>query len=43
MGLRGRRFATVEDIKENPDARLHAIKKEDFNQCYNNWMTASVV
>jgi hypothetical protein len=22
MGLRGRRFATVEDIKENADARL---------------------
>jgi transposase len=36
MGLRGRRFATVEDMKENADARLRAIKKEDFYQCYNN-------
>jgi hypothetical protein len=38
MGLRGRRFTTVEDIKENADTRLHAIKKEDFHQCYNNWI-----
>jgi hypothetical protein len=38
MGLRERRFATVEDIKENADARLCAIKKEDFHQCYNNWI-----
>jgi histone-lysine N-methyltransferase SETMAR len=37
MGLRGRRFATVHDIKENADARLRAIKK-DFHQCYNNWI-----
>jgi hypothetical protein len=35
MGLRGRRFATVEDIKENADARLRAIQKEDFQQRYN--------
>jgi transposase len=27
VGLRERRFATVEDIKENADARLGAIKK----------------
>jgi histone-lysine N-methyltransferase SETMAR len=27
MGLRGRRFATVEDIKENADARLRAMTK----------------
>jgi hypothetical protein len=38
IGLRGRRFAAVEDIKENADARLRAIKKEDFHQCYNNWI-----
>jgi hypothetical protein len=30
MGLRGRRFATVEDIKENADARLRPIKKKIF-------------
>jgi hypothetical protein len=35
MGLRGRRFATVDYIKGNADARLRAIKK-DFHQCYNN-------
>jgi histone-lysine N-methyltransferase SETMAR len=34
MGRRGRRFATVKDIKENADARLRAIKGEDFHQCY---------
>jgi hypothetical protein len=38
MGLRGRRFATVEDIKENADARLRAIKKDGFHRCYNNWI-----
>jgi hypothetical protein len=32
------RFAAVEDIKENADARLRTIKKEDFHQCYNNWI-----
>jgi histone-lysine N-methyltransferase SETMAR len=37
MGLRGRLFATMEDIKENADARLRAIGK-DFHQCYNNWI-----
>jgi hypothetical protein len=31
MGIRGRRLATVEDITENADARLRAIKKEDFH------------
>jgi hypothetical protein len=30
------KMPTVEDIKENPDARLRPIKKEDFCQCYNN-------
>jgi hypothetical protein len=38
MGLRGRRFAMVEDIKQNADARLRAIKKDDFHRCYNNWI-----
>jgi hypothetical protein len=33
IGLRGLRFPTAEDIKENADARLRAIKKEDFHQC----------
>jgi histone-lysine N-methyltransferase SETMAR len=36
MGLRGRCFAMVEDIKENANARLHMIKEEDFHQCHNN-------
>jgi hypothetical protein len=30
MGLRGRRFATVDDIKENAEVGLHAIKKKRF-------------
>jgi hypothetical protein len=30
MGVRGRRFATVEYIKEIADSRLRAIEKEDF-------------
>jgi hypothetical protein len=38
MGLRGRRFSMVKDIKVNVDATLRAIKKEDFHQCYNNWI-----
>jgi transposase len=38
MGLRERRFATVEDIKENDAARLRPIKKEDCHQRYNNWI-----
>jgi transposase len=38
IGLRGRRFAAVEDIKENAEARLRAIKKKIFHQCYNNWI-----
>jgi hypothetical protein len=29
MGLRGRRFATVKDTKENADAKLRANKKEE--------------
>jgi hypothetical protein len=35
MGLRGRRFPTLEDVKENADASLRAIRQEDFHQCYN--------
>jgi hypothetical protein len=31
MGLRGRCFATVEDIKEDADARLRAIKNRRFS------------
>jgi transposase len=42
MNLLGRRFATVEDIKDNTDARLRAIKK-DFHQCYNNWIDGTNV
>jgi hypothetical protein len=30
MSLQGRRFATVEEIKENADARLRAIIREVF-------------
>jgi hypothetical protein len=37
MGLRLRRFAKMEDIKENADGRLRTTKK-DVHQCYNNWI-----
>jgi hypothetical protein len=35
MGLRDRCLAMVEDIKENANMRLHAIKREHFHQRYN--------
>jgi hypothetical protein len=38
VGLRGCCFTKVEDIKESTDGRLCAIKKEDFHQCYSNWI-----
>jgi hypothetical protein len=34
MGLRGCRFATVDDIKENAEAGLRAIKKDDFKEFF---------
>jgi hypothetical protein len=36
-GLRSRRFATVDDIKENAEAGLHTIKKDDFKECFKAW------
>ena len=34
MGLKGTRFATMEDIKSNATAELRRIPKEAFRQCF---------
>jgi hypothetical protein len=36
-GLQSRRFATADDIKENAEAGLRAIKKDDFKECFKAW------
>jgi hypothetical protein len=36
-GLRSHRFATVDDIKENTEVGLRAIKKDDFKECFKAW------
>jgi hypothetical protein len=37
MGLKGMRFATVEDIKSNATAKLREIPKENFRQRFEQW------
>jgi hypothetical protein len=37
MGLKGARFATIEDIKSNATAKLRKIPKEAFRQCFQQW------
>jgi len=37
MGLKGARFATMEDIKSNATAELRKIPKEDFRRCSQQW------
>ena len=37
MGLKGTRFATVEDIKSNVTTELRKIPKEAFCQCFQQW------
>jgi hypothetical protein len=37
MGLWSLRFATVDDIKENAEVGLRAIKKDDFKECFKAW------
>ena len=37
MGLKGTRFATMEDIKSNAMAELQKIPKEPFCQCFQEW------
>jgi transposase len=34
MGLKGTRFATLEDIKSNATAGLRKIPKEAFRRCF---------
>jgi hypothetical protein len=36
-GLWSRRFATVDVIKENAEAGVRAIKKDDFKECFKAW------
>jgi transposase len=37
MGLKGTRFATMEDIKSNATAELRKIPKEAFRRCFQQW------
>jgi hypothetical protein len=37
MGLKGRRFATMKDIKTNVMAELWMIPKEAFYWCFQQW------
>jgi hypothetical protein len=37
MGLKGMRFATMEDIKSNVMAKHRKIPKEAFRQCFQQW------
>ena len=37
LGLKGTRFATMEDIKSNATAELQKIPKEDFHRCFQLW------
>jgi hypothetical protein len=37
LGLKGTRFATVEDIKWNAMAELQKILKEAFCRCFQQW------
>ena len=37
MGLKGARFATMEDIKSNATAELRWIPKEAFHRCFQQW------
>jgi transposase len=36
-GLQSRCFTMADDIKENAEAGLRAIKKEDFKECFKAW------
>jgi len=37
MGLKGTRFAIMEDIKSNATAELRRIPKEAFHRCFQQW------
>jgi hypothetical protein len=37
MGLKGMRFATIEDIKSNATAELRMVPKEAFHRCFQQW------
>jgi hypothetical protein len=37
MSLKGRRFQTENEIKENVTRQLMAIPKKDFSDCFEKW------
>ena len=37
IGLKGTRFATMEDIKSNTTAELRKVPKEAFRRCFQQW------
>jgi hypothetical protein len=37
MGLKGTRFATMDDIKLNATAKPWKIPKEALRQCFQQW------
>jgi hypothetical protein len=37
MGLKGTRFATMEDIKSNATTELQKNPKEAFHRCFQQW------
>ena len=37
MGLKGTRFATMEDIKWHATAELQEVSKEAFRRCFQQW------
>ena len=37
MKLKGRRFLTLEEIQAESQAVLHALRENDFQECFKNW------
>ena len=35
--MKGKRFATIEEIKEKSKQRLLAVPKSAFQKCFENW------
>ena len=42
MGLKGKRFATLEDTKSNATAELRKIPKEAFRRCFQQWQDRQI-
>jgi hypothetical protein len=43
MGLKGKRFPTMEDIKSNATAELRKIPTEAFRRCFQQWQIDGLV